>query len=78
MQQEKESKRSKWNNRCHSGVFIVNFEYIWLVFSVFCWVWKCKWQMEHFIALKLHSQVKEDFLVNEIPLKRWKMFFISP
>ena len=78
MQQEKQSKRSKWNNRCHFGVFIVNFEYIWHVSSVFSWVWNCKCRMEYFIALKVHSQVKENFLANESPLKTWKMFFISP
>ena len=47
----------KVNNRStrrSSGVFIANFEYIWhvvLVFCfVFCWLWICKCRMEYFIA----------------------------
>ena len=40
------------SNRCCSGVFTVNFEYIWHVCRVFfCWVWTFKYRTEYFIAL---------------------------
>ena len=45
----------KVNNRRtrhHSGVFIVDPEYIWQVILVlFCWIWTFKDQVVYFIAL---------------------------
>ena len=43
-----------------SSVFIVNFEYIWHVVLVFCWLWTCKWWMEYCLNLNLsmHFRVR--------------------
>ena len=41
---------NKSTRRC-SGVFIVNFEYIWYIFLVFFAGFECKWQMEYRLSV---------------------------